>query len=103
VLTKTVDGYFPDEDHFVVIFSENCIVDNVCSETESRHTHKKKRETRLSHFVTQGEGFMISIPFFVFGPRSLMFGVRESKAKSEFINELGDYLSSVLRNRGSST
>jgi len=29
VLTKTVDGYFPDEDHFVVIFSEDCIVDNV--------------------------------------------------------------------------
>jgi len=29
VLTKTVNGYFPNEDHFVVIFRENCVVDNV--------------------------------------------------------------------------
>lgn len=29
VLTKTVDGDFPDEDHLVVIFGEDCVVDNV--------------------------------------------------------------------------
>ena len=29
VLTKAINANFPDEDHFVVIFRENCIVDNV--------------------------------------------------------------------------
>lgn len=29
VFTKTVNGDFPDEDHFVVIFGEDCVVDNV--------------------------------------------------------------------------
>lgn len=29
VFTETVNGYFPDKDHLVVIFSEDCVVDNV--------------------------------------------------------------------------
>lgn len=29
VFTKTVNGDFLDEDHLVVIFGEDCVVDNV--------------------------------------------------------------------------
>ena len=29
MLTKAINANFPDEEHLVVIFRENCIVDNV--------------------------------------------------------------------------
>jgi len=34
MFTETVDGDFPDQDHLVMIFGEDGVVDNVCQQDE---------------------------------------------------------------------